>query len=313
VNVSGKPGAPTASSEQHSKNLVAYGEDQFAVTQTWTLVAGAQWTQSEREYRDFFLSNGDQGLDKKYNRASPKVGFLWKVREDWTVFGNLSDSFEAPSFGELTGGPGVSVLDAQTARTVELGTRGATTYVSWDFAAYSSRVHDELLGLNAPNGNPLGTVNAPRTSHRGIEAGVDVKFLESLTWRSAYLLNDFKFDNDPTYGDNPLPGVPKHFYRGELRWDVRSDYYASLNTEWSPDRYAIDMANSFFADSYAVWGAKIGRAHRSLSYFIEGRNLSNRRYASTTGVIADAHGADASQFLPADARAVYVGLDWKVN
>ena len=313
VNVSGRPGAPTASSEQHSKNFVAYGENQFALTSAWTLVTGAQWTDSKREYDDFFLSNGDQGLDATYNRVSPKLGVLWRVREDWTVFANLSDSFEAPSFGELTGGPNVNILDAQTARTVEIGTRGASAHFNWDLAAYNSRVRNELLGLNAPNGDPLGTVNAPRTIHRGIEAGLDVKLMPALTWRSAYLLNDFKFDNNASYGNNTLPGVPKHFYRGELKWAAFSDYYASLNTEWSPDRYAIDMANSWFSDSYAVWGAKIGRTQRSLSWFIEGRNLADRRYASTTGVIADALGRDAAQFLPADGRSFFVGLDWKTR
>jgi len=311
VNVGGRPGAPTASSRQKSKNFAFYGENQFSATSSWTLIAGAQWTESDREYRDFFLSNGDQSLDATYSRVSPKLGFLWRPREDWTVFGNLSDSFEAPSFGELTGGPNVDLLDAQTARTVEIGARGTSSRFELDLAAYHSRVRDELLSLNAPNGNPLGTVNAPRTIHRGIEAGVDVKLMPALTWRSAYLLNDFKFDNNATYGDNTLPGMPKNFYRGELKWTARSDYYATLNTEWSPSRYAIDMANTWFADSYGVWGAKIGRARHSLSWFIEGRNLSNRRYASTTGVVADARGADAAQFLPADARSVYVGVDWQ--
>src|SRR5690606_7581696 len=109
-------------------------------------------TEASRRYDDHFLDNGDQGLDVSYTRLSPKLGFLWQVRDGWTVFGNVSDSFEPPSFGELSGGPGVDLLDEQHAHTVEIGTRGSTARVQWDIAAYSAQVRGELLSLNTPEG-----------------------------------------------------------------------------------------------------------------------------------------------------------------
>ena len=312
VNVGGQKGAPTASSEQHSSNLTAYAEDQLSVTSRWTLVAGLQWTDSRRRYEDHFLSNGDQSLDATYVRVAPKLGFLLQAARDWTVYGNVSDSFEPPSFGELTGGPGVDLLDAQHARTVEIGTRGTAALVQWDVSAYSARVHDELLGLNGPGGQPLGTVNAPRTRHDGLEVGAQVAITKSLSWRSSYLWSHFRFEDNASYGDNALPGIPVHFYRGELTWAPALGYFVTLNTEWSPRRYAVDMAHTLFADPYALFGLKVGRnADAGFSWFLEGRNLANRTYAATTGVIADARGLDAAQFLPGDGRAVYAGLSWK--
>jgi iron complex outermembrane recepter protein len=59
-------------------------------------------------------------------------------------------------------------------------------------------------------------------------------------------------------------------------------------------------------------GVKVGRNEGAgLSWFVEGRNLADRTYAATTGVIADARGLDAAQFLPGDGRAVYAGIAWK--
>ena len=312
VNVAGAKGAPTAASVQRSRNLTVYAEDQLEMHAGWTFVAGLQWTDSNRRYDDHFLSNGDQSLDAFYARVSPKLGFLWQVARDWTVYGNLSDSFEPPSFGELTGGPGVDVLQAQTARTVEVGTRGSSARVQWDVSAYSARVHDELLGLNGPGGQPLGTVNAPRTLHQGLEAGAQVAITQTVSWRSSYLWSRFRFDGNASYGDNALPGIPEHFYRGELTWAPVQGYFVTLNTEWSPRRYAVDMAHTLFADPYALLGLKVGRNENAgLSWFIEGRNLADRTYAATTGVIADARGLDTAQFLPGDGRAVYVGVSWK--
>jgi iron complex outermembrane receptor protein len=314
VNVAGRKGARTAQSEQRSQTFAAYVENQLDVARDWTLVTGAQWSDAQRRYEDAFLTNGDQSLDASYSRLSPKLGFLWRAGANWNVFGNLSDSFEPPSFGELTGGTGIDLLDAQTARTVELGTRGQAGRVRWDVVVYSARVEYELLSLNTPTGQPLGTVNAPRTDHRGLEVGAQVDVTSTLSWRSAYLWNDFRFDRHATYGDNALPGIPGHAYRGELRWSPRAEYFVSLNAEWVPERYAVDMAHSLFADPYALWGVKIGRdAERGLSWFVEGRNLSDRTYAATTGVIADARGLDSAQFLPGDGRAVYAGISWSAR
>lgn len=314
MNVAGRKGTRTAQSEQRSHNFTAFVENQLDITQHWTLVTGAQWTHAERRYEDAFLTNGDQSLDVSYSQLSPKLGFLWRAGETWTVFGNLSDSFEPPSFGELTGGVGVDLLDAQSARTVELGTRGELARVKWDVVAYAARVRDELLSLNTPGGQPLGTVNAPRADHRGLELGAQLGISSDVSWRSSYLWNDFRFDGNATYGDNRLPGIPEHLYRGELRWSPRDDYFLALTGEWVPESYAVDMANSLFADSHALWGLKVGRdAGRGISWFVEGRNLADRVYAATTGVIADARGLDSAQFLPGDGRSVYAGISWSAN
>lgn len=170
------------------------------------------------------------------------------------------------------------------------------------------------MSLNTPTGQPLGTVNAPRTIHRGLELGAQIALMPSLSWRSAYLWSDFRFGGNASYDDNALPGIPEHFYRGELTWTPVASYFITLNAEVSPERYPIDMANTWFADSYALWGVKTGRTvDDGLSWFIEGRNLSDRSYAATTGVIADARGVDSAQFFPGESRAVYFGVAWKAR
>jgi len=47
------------------------------------------------------------------------------------------------------------------------------------------------------------------------------------------------------------------------------------------------------------------------SWFMEGRNLANQKYAATTGVIraANATRSDAV-FSPGDGRTAYLGVQW---
>ena len=49
-----------------------------------------------------------------------------------------------------------------------------------------------------------------------------------------------------------------------------------------------------------------------MGFFLEGRNLSNKTYIATTGVIADANGQDSAQFLPGDGRSFYAGIEWRM-
>lgn len=311
VNVNGEAGARTARSRQRSRNLVAWAEDRVTLGEHLSLAAGAQWMQSERRYVDRFLANGDQGLDATYVRWSPRLGVMWSQDDDWSVFANLSDSFEPPSFGELSGGPGVDLLRAQHARTAEIGTRGRLGRARWDLALYDARVRGELLSLNDPTGQPLGTLNVPRTRHRGVELGATIPLAPRLEWHGAAMLNDFRFDGHALHGDRRLPGIPARFHRGELRWRAHRAVEVDLTLELS-SRTPVDVAGTSFAPGHAVWGLRLAGQAGAFDWHLDARNLGDERYAATTGVIADARGQDLAQFYPGDGRSVYLGLAWRL-
>ncbi len=312
ANVGGRRGARTAQSDQTASNLDLYVENQFYVTTTDALVMGAQASHASRKYEDRFFANGDNSFDTDFQAFSPKLGWRHEFTSSVQAFANVSRSFEPPSFGELAGGPGITPVKEQKADTLEIGSRGRLAATEWDAALYHARVEDELLSQNDAGGAPLGTVNAPKTTHTGIEAAM-AKSWGPIAVRAAYLWNDFRLDGHPVYGDNQLPGIPEHFLRGEVLYRTAGGFYAGPTFEWSPRRYPVDLANTLYADDYAIVGVKVGAQYRKgLSWFIEGRNLTDEKYAATTGVLADANGADAAAFYPGEGRGVYAGIEWKL-
>lgn len=313
VNVAGAAGARTAQSDQTAVNFEVYAENQHYLTDHWVLVLGAQAARSSRKYEDKFLTDGvDNSFDVTYSQVSPKLGARYEITPAIQVYGNVSRSYEPPSFGELTGGPTITQVRKQSASTFEIGSRGRVADGAWDVTYYNARVKDELLALNSATGVPLGTVNAPKTLHQGIEFGVDWKLFKMIETRAAYFWNDFRFDDHPVYGNNDLPGLPKQYLRAEALYVAPGGFYAGPNVEWSPQGYAVDMANTWFADSYAVLGFKFGqRVSKGVSWFVDGRNLTGKKYTATTGVIANAGGVDSRQFNPGLGRSVFVGLEWK--
>jgi iron complex outermembrane receptor protein len=315
ANIGGRPGARTAQAEQRSTNYAVFAENQYYVLPSTALIVGAQAVQAKRRLEDRFLANGDQSVDKTYRHVSPRIGLRRELTPDVQLYGNVSGSYEPPSFGELAGGPNVTPVDAQRARTTEIGTRGLSRQqwgnLRWDVSLYRARVRQELLSLNDPSGNPLGTTNAGRTIHQGIEAGLEAGFGPAWVVRANYLLNDFRFDGDRTYGDNRLAGVPRQYVTGEVLYKMENGLYLGPNVHIASSTY-VDHANTLKAAGYGVFGFKLGqRVNKNVSWFVDARNLADKTYAATTGVIADARGTDSRQFYPGDGRSLYAGVELK--
>ncbi|HVI59383.1 MAG TPA: TonB-dependent receptor [Luteimonas sp.] len=320
ANVAGRAGARTNRFDQRARNASAYVEDQLWLSPRWVLAVGAQGLHAARRSQDRFVTAGscgqplcDESFDVSYSAFNPKLGVRWLAADGVQAFANLSRSAEPPSFGELTGGPGVTQVDAQRATTAELGVRIDRGALSLDAALYRARIDGELLSLSDGNGNPLGTVNAGRTVHQGLELGLGWAFAPAWTLSANYLWNDFRFDHDAAYGDNHLAGVPPQLLRAALEWKAGERFHLAPTLEWASQDYAIDHANTFDAPGYAVLGLRAGgRIGARWSWFAEARNLADRRWIASTNVVADAHGLDAANFLPGDGRSFYAGLEWRM-
>lgn len=326
ANLPGAAKGPLLSSSLDSAdNLSAYVENAFYVVPTVALVTGLQFLHATRERSDRFLSDGDQSGRTRFDIASPKIGVLWDVDPAWQVFANVSRSAEVPSFGESSSFPAPVIpftsIRAQRATTYEIGTRGRRPDYSWDIALYRAEIRDELQCLYASFGN-CNVVNADRTIHQGLEAGVGVMLLKSMfragpepdrLWlQAAYTLNDFRFDNDPAFGNNVLPGAPRHFVRAELLYRHPSGFYAGPQLEWVPEGYFVDSANTLTTEPYAIWGLKAGYDDgKQFSAYAEARNLANTAYIASASII-DRANPGLPLFEPGTGRAFYAGMRWRM-
>lgn len=327
-NVRGARGAQTADSRQRSYNLTGFVEDSLGFTDKATFVVGTQYAYAVRKNDDRFpvtVADKDNSDRQSYAGWSPKAGLRYDITPHAQVYGNVSRSFEAPSFGELVGNNtngGLVELDEQTATTYEVGTRGESSRIAWDATVYHARLQKELLSLTTPTGTPLGTVNADRTVHQGVELGLEIALIKGLAvegpngdrllLRNNFTWNDFRFNDDRTFGDNEIAGIPKQISRAELQYEHPAGFYAGPNVEWVSNRTAVDHKNTFFANPYAIVGFKAGYApSKGWTVFVDARNLADKEYAATTGVTTNASFADTAQFLPGDGRSYYAGVEFR--
>jgi iron complex outermembrane receptor protein len=353
-NLSGrKRGMKVADSGQFSTNVDLYAENQHYVLKNLAVVLGGNASYAVRDYHDRFNRNpnGNQTRNRDYWGVNPKVGLLYNLTPASQLYANFTRSFEPPTMLEVVqlGGTAGNVLTtnlkAQTANTIEIGTRGRLKRLAWDTTFYRSWVRNELFTLNDAFGNPQGTMNGSRTYHQGVEAGVSLVLAQGLlshaaarpehatalssvgpglmpegsshtdrlVLRQVYDWNDLHFRDDPVYGHNRLPGVPPQLYRAELIYEHPCGFYIQPNLEWSFSKYPADYANTLTANPYAILGLRTGyQSKRGWSAFVEFRNMTNKHYASAVQVVADARTGSAPRvFSPGQGFSVYGGLEWR--
>lgn len=334
-NLNGDRGAETAHGLADSFNLSGYVQDQLWLSEEFSILAGVQATYTTRTFQDRFLTDtdGDQSFYANYSGVNPMAGARVQLTPTSQLFANVSRSFEPPQFIELqsvrfgaNGSLFYNPLQAQRATTAEIGTRGREGRFAWEAAYYYSWIEHELYTTNPAPGAQV-VDNADRTKHEGVELAVEVGMIEGL-WapktekktpdrvylRSVYNWNNFRFKNDPVYGNNQLPAIPEHMIMAELGYEHPIGAFVAVSVECVPSEYAADYANNDFAnaDRYAAWGLKAGyRPTSGISFFAEIRNLNNQRYVNSVDQLADATdpGANPTPYHPAYARAYYAGFE----
>jgi iron complex outermembrane recepter protein len=343
-NLLGNRGTQTQNLTLQTTSFGTYLENQFSVTNDFIFIAGGRWDYSIREGRNQLFSPFSGALTssrtdlRQFNAITPKAGFVYRTTPTSQIYGNVSRGYEPPINLELTssvnpdGTTPTSAflsLDAQRAWQFELGTRGTTAdqRMSWDITVFNLEMQKEILASNINN---QGTFqNARGTRHTGVEAGGTIVVAHGLlapgpknqsdtvTIRTAYTWSLFKFKDDVRGGGalvakdgNRVPGAPEHYLTGEVRYDHPVGFFIAPNFEWSIAGFYVDSLNTAKNPAYFIVNLRAGyNYNKSLSFFAEGRNLTDQTYAGAV-VVNDSQGRF---FNPGQGISGFAGVEWKFN
>ncbi|OWQ52546.1 TonB-dependent receptor [Stenotrophomonas maltophilia] len=326
----------------HTRDFEHYGTDSvlhlgndLALSDTLRLQTGMALIHTRRDVQVTWPATPERLSERQWDYA-PRLGFTWQQTPQTQWFGNLSRSVEpahpwsmiwgsnqyfAAGNGASTGRQRAPVqLDNQTATTLEMGARGDSALGRWELTGYYARLNHELLTVEVrPVPNLfIAESNASPTVHRGIEAGLDSALWQGvggrLSLRQAYTFSDFRYRDDVRFGSNRLPGLPRHYYQAELRYDHPAGFYAGLNTEYASKMF-VDYANSYSAESHVIFGTRVGYDAPGGRWqaWAELRNLTDRHYAATVTPGYDDAGNDVARSTPGDGRGVYAGVRWRFD
>ncbi|MFB6329091.1 TonB-dependent receptor family protein [Acinetobacter variabilis] len=287
-------------------------------------------------------------VDPKVSRYEwnfvPRLGLTYQPNDSVQWFANLSRSIEpahpwamawsSPYYYSKDSGAASNrvrapiYLDTQTANSFELGGLGQSGFGDWALSYYYSKIKKELLSSemikNYGNDSDSNTseerisveANATPTIHQGVELSLDTPLYASqqgeLRLRQAYTLSDFQYKNDPLFGKNQLPGIPKHLYQAQLSYALNNGFYVGLNTEYA-SKMAHDYANSRFSDDYQIWGIDLGYVpeDQSWSAWVNFKNITDEKYAAVVIPGLNDNGKDEARSSPGEGFSTYAGVSFK--
>lgn len=326
LNVSGNRGAQTLDSTQSAYNYEAYVEDRLFFLPTVALMTGLKALRDVRQYVDHGGLSADRtykSTSQTYNGVNPKLGLLWQPDKNTQAFIDITRSQDVPDFTDLTQTFATTTrftsLQSQRAWTLEVGTRGSRDWLSWDLTAYRSIVRDQLLQFTTNPDIPATTFNANKTVLQGIEAGASVDLFRNIarpgagdkvTLSGLCNLSDFRFKNDPQYGNNRIAGVPMNVLRAALAYSRPSGFHVSGTVDWVPRGAWADNANTLRVPGYALFGVQAGmELSKGVTLFAEARNLANKRYVSDISTVANVRTAsNTAIFYPGTGRSFFAGV-----
>ncbi len=310
TNVGGVRGTNRGRTELDGATYVAYAEYSHGLADTLTVQAGAQYTVADRKLDN--LASPAGSYNESFEGFSPKLGVLYDLSNADQLYANVSRSFEPAPFGEARVLADLPVPNVQEATTYELGWRRRAGDVALEATGYYSAIDNEFLALISDAGVSLGTTNADKTVHQGFEFGASLPITETVDLRVSYNWSDFRFENDVTFDDNQLAGVPPHSLNAKVSWAPVSWLTISPMIEWRGGTTWIDHANTVGDDGYTLVHLGLsGDLADSVEWFFDARNLANEDYISTTLVRDNVKGGDSSSFFPGEPRSVFGGIRWK--
>jgi len=313
-------------------NLDQYLQASVALTERFTLMAGARHSRVDIESRDRYIvgANRDDSGNTDYSATTPVAGLTYRANDALRLYASYGRGFETPTLAEAAyrpdGNAGLNLdLEAARSNNAEVGAKlRLQPGTLAELAVFHTDTRDELAVATNSGGRSTFR-NIDETRRQGAEASVttllakDLRLQLAYTWLDATVRQPYATcvgtpctaANATVARGSRIAGAPEHSGFAGLNFGGRSGLNAELDARYIDSVFVNDV-NSESAPSYTLIGAGLGyiveRAHWRLRGFLRADNLFDKDYVGSV-IVNDGNGRF---YEPGPGRSVLAGvnLDW---
>ncbi|MBE0508997.1 MAG: TonB-dependent receptor, partial [Marinospirillum sp.] len=246
--------------ETSKDNTGVYLQGQYRWLDT-LFAAGVRKEKVAYEYRPQTGSS----LKDDHTLTAWDLGINHRLSEELTVFGNLSQSFQAPDVDRFFnwGGTFNDFIEPAKVRTLNAGFNHVSDRNKLKVTAFYSDLENEIYYESSTFTN----TNIDESSKYGLEVQDQLQITEQLrgslnyAWVRAVI--DRENEGGGAYNDKDLPGVSEHSISLALDYSINDQSSLSLTQVWRSEAWAAnDFANSFDQKQQAYRMTNLGYRHR---------------------------------------------------
>jgi iron complex outermembrane recepter protein len=322
--------------------------EELKLTQSLTAVAGVGWeTTVLKGLNTGYTYTGAAGVtttaltaaDRTFQNTAPELPLLYRLNNEWLFRARAATGYGTPQVSNLFVLPsGLSgnntQLDAQKNLGYDLGFDWTpNSALKLSATGFYEFFRNELVSQATPLAGISYTFNAPRSEHRGVELAADWKFYPGWRFMAAYTyLDQFytEYTENLTSGTtvfsfnragNKIPGISPNELTTRLGYDELSGPLAGLGgfveVQWK-DSFYMDNANLLKAPGYELVNLNVHYKTdlvsdylKTLSLYLEVRNVFDRTYVASANNIADSVTAlgvqNPASVLANTTNSIYAG------
>lgn len=243
-----------------------------------SLSAGARHEKVEYDY----MPVGGTQLNGDHSLNAWDLGANYRFNEQWSVFGNLNQAFQAPDIDRFFTWMGTfnGLIEPAKSRNFTVGTNRDTSTNRLRVATFYGKLkneiyYDPIIGENS---------NIDKSHKYGLEVSDRWQALASLNLYVSYTYTRAIIDSEGTgagsFDGKDLPGVPRNGVNLGATWQPWTNGTLNVNHAWRDSAYAFSNFDNTAAGRQSIYSSTslaLRQRWKNIEGFIGVDNLFDQR------------------------------------
>ncbi len=269
-------------------NYAAFGSFELSPFKNLRIVSSLRYDLFHYDFDNHLKPSafsGSKDTITSFRKLSPKVGFTYSINAKSGFYANYSQGFVPPQVTEMFTGVKVPNLDPAVFYNYEIGGWASLLKdrIGIDASLYQLEGTNEIISVKLEDGS-YENRNAGKTSHKGIELGIQGTPYKDLTIRFSGAYSEHRFiryeEKGVSYNNNEMNNAPRWMHNTEIWYKPSFIKGFRLGAEWQRvGEYYMDAKNSMKYDGYDLFNFRTAYQYKAFELWLNIMNATDNYFS----------------------------------